>query len=150
MLIHYSIMKCKHIYSYHWDIAKIEKYGNRPFCPDPGAKRHTLWHFAPNGMFYCINFVQAVLWLIKLTNLRLAQIIAPVNNIDSTKSKHSWHFGQEIETLKIFLMDYSRLFSFRHAMLSSMSTNSSDFKVTGCCLVTFVWCYSIGEMRIMI
>ena len=27
-----------------------------------------------------------------------------------------------------------------------MSTNSSDFQVTGCCLVTFV-CYSKGEMR---
>ena len=25
--------------------------------------------------------------------------------------------------------------------------NSSDFRVTGCCLVTFVWCDSIGAMR---
>ena len=43
----------------------------------------------PNGMFHCINFVQAVLRLIRLTHLRLAQIITPVNNNDSTKSKHS-------------------------------------------------------------
>ena len=26
---------------------------------------------APNGEFHCINLVQAVLWLIRLTNLRL-------------------------------------------------------------------------------
>ena len=49
----------------------------------------TLGRFAPNGMFHCINVVQAVLWLIRLTNFRLAQIITPVNNNDSTKSKHS-------------------------------------------------------------
>ena len=98
-------------------------------------------------MFHCINVVQAVLWLIRLTNLRLAKIIAPVKNIDSTKSKHSWHFGLQIKTLKIFLMDFSHLFSSKHAMLSSMSTNSSDFRMTGCCLITFVSCYSIGEMR---
>ena len=67
-------------------MAKIEKYEIGPFCPHPGAKRHTLCHFAPNGMFHCINVVQAVLWLIRMTNLRLAQRIAPVNNIDSIKS----------------------------------------------------------------
>ena len=98
-------------------------------------------------MFHYFNAVHAVLWLIRLTNLRLAQIIAPVNNIDSTNSKDSWHIGQSIKTITIFLMGYSRLFSLKHAMLSSMSTNSSDPQVTGCCLVTFVWCYSIGEMR---
>ena len=43
----------------------------------------------PNGMFHFINVVQAVLWLTRLTYLRLAQIIAAVNNIDSIKSKHS-------------------------------------------------------------
>ena len=74
------------------------------------AKRHALCHFAPNGMFHCINDVQAVMWLIRLTNLRLAQLIAPVNNNDTAKSKHSSHFGQWIKTLKIFPMDYSRLF----------------------------------------
>ena len=137
----YSIMKCNHIHSYSWDIAIIKKYGNGPFCPDPGAKRHILCHFAPNGMFHCINVLQTIFWLIRLTNLRLAQIVAHMNNIDSTKSKHSWHFGQYIKTLKIFLMDYSLLFSLKHAMLSSLSTNSSNFKVTDCCLVTLVWCY---------
>ena len=85
----YSITKCKHIWVHSWNIWKIKKYGIRPFCPDPGAKRHTLCHFAPNGMFHCINVVQAVLWLIRLTNFWLAQIITPVNNNDSTKSKHS-------------------------------------------------------------
>ena len=60
----YSITKCKQIWLYTWDIGKIKKYGIRPFCPDPGAKRHTPCHFAPNGMFHCINVVQAVLWLI--------------------------------------------------------------------------------------
>ena len=138
----YSIAKCKHIWLYSWDIGKIKKYGIRPFCPDPGAKRHTLCHFAPNGMFHCINVVEAVLWLRKLTNFRHAQIITPVNNSDSTKSNHSWHCGQWIKTLKIFLMDYSRMFSLKHVMLSC-----ADFQVTDCCLVTFVWCYSIGEMR---
>ena len=39
------------------------------------------------------------------------------------------------------------LFSLKHAILCSMSTNSSDLQVTGCCLVTFVLCYSIGEIR---
>ena len=144
----YSIMKYKHILSYFWDIEKIKKYGIGPFCPDPGAKRNTLCHFAPNdGMFHCINVVQAVLWLIRLINLRLAQVIAPVKNNDGTKSKHSLHFGQYIKTIKIFVMDYLRLFSLKHAMLSSMNTNSSYFQVTGCYLVTFVWCYSICEMR---
>ena len=45
--------------------------------------------FAPNDMFHCINVVPAVLWLIRLINFRLAQMITPVNNNDSTKSKHS-------------------------------------------------------------
>ena len=53
----YSIMKCKHIWLYSWDIWKIKKYRIRPFCTDPGAKRHTLCHFAPNCMFHCINVV---------------------------------------------------------------------------------------------
>ena len=44
-------------------------------------------------------------------------------------------------------MGYSRLFRLMHAILSSVSTNSSDFQVIGCCLVTFVCCYSISEMR---
>ena len=39
-------------------------------------------------------------------------------------------------------MDYSRLFSLKHVMLYC-----ADFQVTGCCLVTFVWCYSIGVIR---
>ena len=138
----YSITQYKHIWWYSWDIGKIKKYGIRPFCPDPGAKRHTLCHFAPHGMFHCINVVQAVLWLIRLTNFRLAQIITHVNNNDSTKSKNSWHCGQQIKTLKLFVMDYSRLFSSKHVMLSC-----ADFKVTGYCLVTFVWCHSIGEIR---
>ena len=143
-------MKCKHIYIYiySWDIAKIKKYGNGSFCPERGAKRHTLYHFAPNGMFHCIKVVQAILWLIRLTNFRLAQIIAHVNNIDSTKSKHSWHFWQKIKTLVIFMMDYSRWFSLKHATLSSISTNGYDFKLRGCCLVTFVWINSIGGMWI--
>ena len=79
----YSIMKCKDIWLQTWDIAKIKKCGIGPFCPDPGAKRHIMCHFAPNGMFHCFNVVQAVLWLIRLTNMRLAHIIAPVKNIDS-------------------------------------------------------------------
>ena len=68
-------------------------------------------------------------------------LIAPNISIPNT-------LGNKLK-LKIFLMDYSRLFSLKYAMLSSMSTNSSDFQVTGCCLVafTFVWGYSIGEMR---
>ena len=44
-------------------------------------------------------------------------------------------------------MDYSRLFSSKRVMLFPISKNSSYFQVTGCCFVTFVWCYSIGEMR---
>ena len=36
-----------------------------------------------------LNVVQAVLWLIRLTKFQLAQIITPLNNNDSTKSKHS-------------------------------------------------------------
>ena len=43
-------------------------------------------------------------------------------------------------------MGYSRLLSLQHIMLFSMSTNTSDFQVTGHCLVTFVWCYFICEM----
>ena len=39
-------------------------------------------------------------------------------------------------------MDYSHLFSLKHVKLSC-----AVFQVTSFCLVTFVWCYSIGEMR---
>ena len=53
------------------------------------AKRHTLCHFASNGMFHCINDIESVLWLIRPTNLRLAELIVPVNYNDSAKSKHS-------------------------------------------------------------
>ena len=82
-----------------WDIGDIKKYGIGPFCPDPGAKRHTLCRFAPSGMSHCNNVGIPVLVFVKA------------------------------------------------CMLSSMSTNSSDFQVTGCCLVTFVRCYSTGEIR---
>ena len=143
----YSMTKCKHIYLYPSDIAKKKKIWNWTILPRLWGKSAHPVPFAPNGLFHCNNALKAVLWLIGLTNLRLAQIIAPVDNNDSTESKHSWHFGQWIKTLKIFLIDYSSLFSLKHAMLSSMSTNSSDFQVTGCCPVTFVWCYSMSEMR---
>ena len=43
--------------------------------------------------------------------------------------------------------NFSRLCSLKHAMLSSISTRSYNFQVTGCCLVTSVWCYFIGEMQ---
>ena len=85
----YSIMQCKHIQLYSWDIEKTKKYGIGPFCPDPGAKWHTLCHFAPNGLFHCIKAVQAVFWLIRLINLRLAQAIVPAKNNYNTKSKYS-------------------------------------------------------------
>ena len=108
------------------DIGEIKRYVIGPFWPDPGAKRHILCHFAPSGIFHCINVVQSVLWLIRLTNLRLAKIV-PVNNNDSAKSKNSKHFGQWIKTLKIYPMDYSRLFSLKHAMSYSMSKSNFDF-----------------------
>ena len=59
------------------------------FAPTLGQNGTPCAILPPIGMFYCINVVQAVLWLIRLTNFRLAQIITPVNNNDSTKSKHS-------------------------------------------------------------
>ena len=59
------------------------------FAPTLGQNGTPCAILPPNGMFHCINVVQAVLWLTRLTYLRLAQIIAAVNNIDSIKSKHS-------------------------------------------------------------
>ena len=42
------------------------------------------------------------------------QVIVYMNNNDSTEFKHSCHIGQWIKTLKIFPMDYSRLFPLIH------------------------------------
>ena len=70
-----------------------QKYGIGLFGSHHEAKRHTLCPFDPYGMFHCINVIPGVLWLIGI-NLRLAQIIAAVNNNASTKCKHSEHVGQ--------------------------------------------------------
>ena len=59
------------------------------FAPTLGQKGTPCAILPPNGMFHRINVVEAVLWLIRLTNVQLAQIIAPVNNNDITKNKHS-------------------------------------------------------------
>ena len=59
------------------------------FAPTLGQNGASCATFAPNGMFHCINAVHAVLWLIRLTKFRLAQIITPVNNNEGTKSNHS-------------------------------------------------------------
>ena len=68
---------------------KLKNMALDHFTPTLGQNGTPVFHFAPNGMFHRINVVQAVMLLIRLTNLRVAQIIPPVNNIDSTKSKHS-------------------------------------------------------------
>ena len=68
---------------------KIEKFGIGLVWPDPGQNGTPCAILPRNGMFHCINIVQAVLWILRLTNSRLAQIIAPVNNIDSIKREYS-------------------------------------------------------------
>ena len=60
MTIHVAITKCKNVKLHSLYTGKMKNYGIGSFCPDPGAKRHTLCHFAPNGMFRCFNVVQAV------------------------------------------------------------------------------------------
>ena len=59
------------------------------FAPTPGQNGTPCAIFAPNILLHCINVVQAVSWLIWLTDLRLAQIIKAMKNNDSNKIKHS-------------------------------------------------------------
>ena len=67
---------------------------------------------------------------------------------DYSPEKHTCKVWSQLDWMKLFQVIPGNLrFSPPHVMLSSMSTNSTDFQVKGCCLVTFVWCYSKGEMQ---